>query len=143
MSAHDDCVHVSRKQLTYFMLLTFLTTLLVSAGIGWYVSGLAYDHANQENHDTVDLVRMQGREGLHSLYLTERERCKTSTATRKVLTDNARQQQRWYAYLSRTHWMENEFLAHLPHVVVPPPIPTCKVIVKDPSKPKARAAHTK
>lgn len=132
-NAADDDVRVSRKQLTCFMLLTFLTVLLVSGGVGWFVSGLAFDHANAENEKTVNLVRMQGRDGLRSLYLSEKARCAASTATRDVLTDNARQQQRWYAYLSRTHWMESAFLAHLPRVVVPPPIPACKVAVPDPT----------
>lgn len=129
----DDDVRVTRNELTGFLMLTFLTVLLVSAGVGWYVSGLAYDHANSENETTLNLVRMQGRAGLNSLYLSEKARCKNSTATRAVLVGNARDAKRWYAYLSRTHWNDPGFLAHLPTVVVPPPIPTCKVTVSDPN----------
>lgn len=140
----DDCVRVSFKQLTLFMILTFLTTLLVAGGVGWYVTGRAYDHANNENAETLEVVRTQGREGLHSLYLSEKARCKNSTATRDVLIDNARQQQRWYVYLSHTHWNDPGFLAHMPMIVVPPPIPACKVTVQDPAKPHARrSARTK
>lgn len=132
----DEGVHVSRGQLTLFLFLVFLTTLLVSSGVGWFVSGLAYSHANSENQKTLELVRMQGREGLHSLYLSEKARCANSTATRKVLATNARQAQRWYAYLSRTNWQNPELLSHLPKIELPPPIPPCKVTIEDPLHPR-------